>query len=177
MGKGVKSELKMVDIFIPILIAFVLIYALIKGVDAYDGFVEGAKGALPLMASLLPYIIAMFVAIELFRNSGLSGHICKFLSPIFKFVGMPPEVCELTLIRPFSSNAGYVLLRDIFSSYGVDSYIGKCASVIMGSSDTIFYVSSIYFATTKVKKTGLAIPIALACNVVCCVLACLFNSS
>lgn len=162
----------MVDLFIPILIAFVLIYALIKGVDAYSGFVNGAKGSLPLMAGLLPYIIAMFVAVELFRNSGLSGVLSRLLSPVYKFIGVPTELCELTLIRPFSSNAGYVLLRDIFNQYGVDSYVGKCASVIMGSSDTIFYVSSIYFSATKVRKTGLAIPIALLCNVACCVLAC-----
>lgn len=162
----------MVDLFIPILIAFVLVYALIKGVDAYSGFVKGAKGALPLMANLLPYIIAMFVAVELFRNSGLSDMLCRFLAPAFRLIGVPPEVCELTLIRPFSSNAGYVLLKDIFARYGVDSYIGKCASVIMGSSDTVFYVSSIYFASTKVKKTGLAIPIALVCNVACAILSC-----
>ena len=162
----------MVDLFIPMLIAFVLIYALIKGVDAYTGFVNGAKGALPLMANLLPYIIAMFVAVELFRNSGLSAILCRVLSPLYKLIGIPTEVCELTLIRPFSSNAGYVLLKDIFNTYGVDSYVGKCASVIMGSSDTIFYVSSIYFASTKVKKTGLAIPIALLCNVACCILSC-----
>ena len=162
----------MVDLFIPMLIAFVLIYALIKGVDAYAGFVKGAKGSLPLMAGLLPYIIAMFVAVELFRNSGLSAMLCKILSPAYKLIGVPTELCELTLIRPFSSNAGYVLLKDIFNRYGVDSYIGKCASVIMGSSDTIFYVSSIYFSATKVRKTGLTIPIVLLCNVACCVLAC-----
>ena len=162
----------MVDIIIPVLIAFIMMFALIKGVDAYSSFVKGAKGALPLMAGLLPYIIAMFVAVELFRNSGLSGYLCNFLSPVFKLIGVPPEVCELTLIRPFSSNAGYVLLRNIYSTYGVDSYIGKCASVIMGSSDTIFYVSSIYFASTSVKKTLLTIPIALLCNVACCILAC-----
>ena len=162
----------MIDIFIPMLIAFVMVYALIKGVDAYSGFVKGAKNALPLMVSLMAYIIAMFVAVELFRNSGLSGYLCKLLAPIFRFIGVPPEVCELTLIRPFSSNAGYILLRNIFSTYGVDSYIGKCASVIMGSSDTIFYVSSIYFASTGVKKTLLTIPIALVCNVACAILAC-----
>jgi spore maturation protein B len=162
----------MVDIIIPMLIAFVMIYALFKKVDAYSGFVAGAKEALPLMASLLPYIIAMFVAVELFRNSGLSSLLCNLLAPVFNFLGIPAEVCELILIRPFSSNAGYVLLKDIFTTYGVDSYIGKCASVIMGSSDTIFYVSSIYFASINIKKTGLAIPIALVCNVVCCVLAC-----
>ena len=162
----------MVDVFIPSLIAFVLFYALIKGVDSYGSFVKGAKESIPLMAGLLPYIIAMFVAVELFRNSGLSVYLCNFLSPILKCVGIPSEVCELIIIRPFSSNAGYVLLKDIFNTYGVDSYVGKCASVIMGSSDTIFYVSSIYFASTKVKKTMLTIPIALLCNIVCCVLAC-----
>ncbi|MBE7076647.1 MAG: spore maturation protein [Clostridiales bacterium] len=162
----------MVDLFIPLFIGIVLIYAVIKGVDAYSSFVKGAKGALPLMASLLPFIIAMFVAVELFRNSGLSGYLCNFLAPVFRWVGIPPEVCELTLIRPFSSNAGYVLLRDIYAQYGVDSYIGNCASVIMGSTDTIFYVSSIYFASTNVKKTLLTIPIALLCNVSCAILAC-----
>ncbi len=162
----------MADLFIPILIAFVMLYAMIKGVDSYSAFVKGAKGALPLMASLMPYIIAMFVAVELFRHSGLSGYLCKFLAPIFELVGIPSEICELTLIRPFSSNAAYVLLKDIFTTYGADSYIGKCASVIMGSSDTIFYVSSIYFASTNVKKTLLTIPIALICNVACAILAC-----
>jgi len=162
----------MVDVFIPAFIAIVLFVALIKKVDAYSSFVKGAKGALPLMASLLPFIIAMFVAVELFRNSGLSGYLCNLISPIFKFIGIPSEVCELMIIRPFSSNAGYVLLRDIFATYGADSYIGKCASVIMGSSDTIFYVSSIYFASTNVKKTLLTIPIALICNLVCAIIAC-----
>ena len=141
----------MVDIIIPVLIAFVLFYCLIKKVDAYSGFVNGAKGALPLMASLLPFIIAMFVAVELFRNSGLSEMLCNVLSPIFKLIGVPSEVCELVLIRPFSSNAGYVLLKDIFNTYGVDSYVGKCASVIMGSSDTIFYVSPVFLTLVDAK--------------------------
>lgn len=162
----------MADLFIPIMICGVMLYALVKGVDAYSGFVAGAKGALPLMASLMPFIIAMFVAVELFRHSGLSAILCNFLAPAFRFLGIPVEICELTLIRPFSSNAAYVLLRDIFAKYAVDSYVGKCASVVMGSSDTIFYVSSIYFASTKVKKTGLTIPIALVCNLACAVLAC-----
>ncbi len=162
----------MADLFIPIFIAFVMIFAMIKGVDAYSAFVKGAKGALPLMASLMPFIIAMFVAVELFRNSGLSGYLCNFLSPVFKVLHIPVELCELTLIRPFSSNAAYVLLKDIYAKFGVDSYVGNCASVIVGSSDTIFYISSIYFSSTSVKKTMLTIPIALVCNVFCTIIAC-----
>lgn len=162
----------MADILLPLLIAFVLMYALIKKIDAYSSFVKGAKGAMPLIFNLLPYIIAMFIAIELFRSSGLSFYLCKVVAPAFKLIGIPSEVCELIIVRPFSSNAAYVLLKDIFAVYGPDSYIGKCASVIMGSSDTLFYVSSIYFAATKVKKTLLAIPIALICNLMCAFLAC-----
>lgn len=162
----------MADILLPTLIACVLMYALFKKVDAYSSFVKGAKEAVPLVVSLLPYIIAMFIAIELFRASGLSSVLCKLISPLFNLLGIPTEVSELTIIRPFSSNAAYVLLKDIFATYGPDSYIGKCASVIMGSSDTIFYVSSIYFASTKVKKTLLTIPIALLCNVIGAFLAC-----
>lgn len=162
----------MADILLPTLIVCVLFYAIIKKVDAYSSFVAGAKGALPLICNLLPYIIAMFIAIELFRSSGLSGYLCKFIAPVFNLIGIPSEVCELMIVRPFSSNAAYVLLKDIFVNYGVDSYIGKCASVIMGSSDTIFYVSSIYFASTKVKKTLLTIPIALTCNLIGAFIAC-----
>lgn len=162
----------MADILLPTLIACVLMYSLFKKVDAYASFVKGAKEAVPLIVSLFPYIVAMFIAIELFRSSGLSSVLCKFISPVFNLLGIPTEVTELTIIRPFSSNAAYVLLKDIFATYGADSYIGNCASVIMGSSDTLFYVSSIYFASTKVKKTLLTVPIALGCNILGAFLAC-----
>lgn len=163
----------MADVLLPTLIAIVLLYSVIKKVDAYSSFVRGAKGAIPLIENILPYIIAMFIAIELFRSSGLSYYLCKIISPVFNLIGIPSEVSELIIVRPFSSNAAYVLLKDIFATYGPDSYIGKCASVIMGSSDTIFYVSSIYFAATKVKKTLLTIPIALICNLCGAFIACL----
>lgn len=163
----------MADVLLPTLIACVLMYSLIKKIDCYNSFVKGAKSAIPLIVNLFPYIVAMFIAIQLFRSSGLSFYLCKFISPFFKLIGIPSEVSELVIIRPFSSNAAYVLLKDIFNTYGVDTYIGKCASVIMGSSDTIFYVSSIYFAATKVRKTLLTIPIALVCNLFGAFIACL----
>lgn len=163
----------MADIVFPILIIFVMLYAVFKKKDAYGSFVKGAKGALPLVGSIFPYLLAMFVAIELFRASGLSNLLCSGLSPVLHCLGIPKEVTELIVIRPFSGNASYVLLREIFGKYGVDTYVGKCASVIMGSSDTIFYVSSIYFASTSVKKTLLTIPIALFCNLIGAIVACL----
>ena len=122
------------------------------------------------------WFITKSCIIEVISSSEEALHVIasgdSILSPLFNLLGIPSEVTELTIIRPFSSNAAYVLLKDIFTMYGPDSYVGKCASVIMGSSDTLFYVSSIYFAATKVKKTLFAIPLALFCNVIGAFLAC-----
>ncbi len=163
----------MADIIFPILIVFVLTYSIIKKNDAYKSFQNGTVGAIDLIKTLLPTIVAMFIAIELFKVSGLSQILANILSPMFNLIGIPKELTELIIIRPFSSNAGYVVLQDIFKNYGVDSYVGRCASVLMGSSDTIFYVASIYFSATKVKKTMLTIPIAVLCNIFCAILSCL----
>ena len=95
------------------------------------------------------------------------------LAPPFKLLGIPSEVVQLVLLRPFSGSGSLAILTDVYNTYGVDSYVGRCASVIMGSSETVFYVASVYFAGTKVKKTGWAIPIALACNLLGSVIACL----
>lgn len=162
----------MVNLLIPILIVGLVVYAKTKRVDPYQSFVKGATACAPLILSIFPYLVAMFVAIELFRLSGLANLVGKFLAPIFNLLGIPIELSEFILIRPFSGNASIVMLKNIFQQYGVDSYISRCASVIMGGSDTVFYVVSIYFSGTNVKKTLLAIPIALLCSIVACILAC-----
>ena len=107
------------------------------------------------------------------RASGLDSYIIRFLAPPFKLLGVPSEVVELMLLRPFSGSGSLAILTDVYTQYGVDSYVGRCASVIMGSSETVFYVASVYFAGTRVKRTGFAIPIALFCNLVGGVAACL----
>jgi len=162
----------MIDIILPIFIITIIVWAKIKKVDPYQSFVKGAKSSLSLIYTIFPYLIAMFIAVELFRLSGLAEIVCNFIAPALNLIGIPKELAEFILIRPFSGNASLVLLKDIFTKYGVDSYVGRCASVIMGGSDTVFYVASIYFSGTKVKKTLLAIPIALFCSLVASVLAC-----
>ena len=162
----------MIDIFIPILIVVLIVYARAKRTDPYQSFVDGAKASAPLILSIFPYLVAMFIAIELFRLSGLANIVGKILAPAFNFLGIPIELSEFILIRPFSGNASLVMLKNIFEQYGVDSYVGRCASVIMGGRDTVFYVASLYFSGTKVKRTLLAIPIALLCSIVACILSC-----
>lgn len=157
---------------VPVLIISILIFGLIKNVNVYNSFVSGAKKSFDLSVSVFPYLAAMFVMVNALAASGMDAAIAKLLSPPFSLLGIPNEVVKLVLLRPFSGSGSLAILNDVYKSYGVDSYVGRCASVIMGSSETVFYVASVYFSGTCVKRTGFAIPIALLCNFVGAVLAC-----
>lgn len=113
------------------------------------------------------------ISVALMRTSGLTDLLTKLVSPIFNFLGIPSEVSELVLLRPFTGSGSFALLNNIYAQYGPDSYVARCASVIMGSSETVFYVATVYFSQTKVKKLLYAIPCALVASLVAAVLSCL----
>lgn len=159
---------------VPILILLLLVFSITKKQNNYETFVKGAQKSLTLIFEIFANIVAIFVIIELFRQSGISEYLSKFLSPVLNFLGIPGELCELIILKPFSGSGSLALLSDIFTNYGVDSYIGRCASVIIASSETVFYVSSVYFSKTKVKNLGYAIPLALFVTVFSGILSCLF---
>lgn len=158
---------------IPAMILILLVYAFFKKIPAYSSFAEGAKAAVKLCFEIFPYIAAIFIAVQLFKASGLSALLSNFLEPVLSLIGIPPELCELILIRPFSGNASLALLTEIYEAYGTDSYIAKSASVLVSSSDTVFYISAVYFAGTKVKRFKFAIPVALASNLLAAIVACI----
>ena len=158
---------------VPVLLIAVLVTGLIKRVNVYDSFVLGAKKSFNLSLSIFPYLAAIFIMVNALHASGLDVYITRIFAPPFKLLGVPSEVVQLVLLRPFSGSGSLAILTDVYNTYGVDSYIGRCASVIMGSSETVFYVASVYFAGTRVKRTGWAIPIALLCNLLGSVVACL----
>ncbi len=166
----------MISYVIPILIIGVIIYCVIKKVNAYDTFVSGAKKSLSLTVSIFPFIIAIFVLIEVYKASGVSAFLVSILEKPFAFIGVPKQLVELTLLRPFSGSGSLALLSEIYANYGVDSYIGRSASAIMGSSETVFYVSAVYFSKTRVEKLGYAIPISLVCSLFGAICACMFCS-
>lgn len=159
---------------IPVLLLLLVLFSLIKRQNNYDNFVKGAQKSLILIFEIFANIVAIFVMIELFKQSGISSFIYKYISPIFKIFGIEAELCELIVLKPFSGSGSLALLTDIFTTYGVDSYIGRCASVIIASSETVFYVSTVYFSKTKVKNMGYAIFLALFVTFLSSVLACLF---
>lgn len=158
--------------FIPVLFLIIFVFAIIKKVKPYDAFTLGAKSAIPFAVSVFPYLVSIFVLTELFEVSGISNTVANFLSPLFKLVGIPKELTKLVLIKPFSGSGSLALLSEIFTEYGVDSYLSRCASVIYGSSETVFYVAAVYFAGAKTKKLFTPIIISLFASFCSCVFAC-----
>lgn len=158
---------------IPIIFIFIFCYAKHKKVSCYDTFVKGAKKSIPLVVDIFPYIATIMIAVALLRLSGITELLAYLLSPIFNLLGIPSQLIELVLLRPFTGSGSYALLNDVLLTYGPDSYISRCACVILGCSETIFYVATVYISQTKVKKLLYAIPIALICSLVGSVVACL----
>lgn len=146
---------------IPIFIIFVLIFSLFKKINAYDSFVSGAKQAIDLCINTFPYLVAIFSIVELLQASGLSNIISTLAAPIFKIFGIPSELTEFLIIRPFTGSGSIGMLSNLFSLYGPDSFVSRCACVIMSCSETTFYVVAVYFSTTKIKKLRYIIPVCL----------------
>lgn len=156
----------------PALFLAIIIYAILKKVKPYESFVNGAKSAIPFAVNLFPYLTAIFILTELFEVSGASDALSKFLAPVFELLGIPQELSKLVLIKPFSGNGALALLSEIYTSYGVDSYLARAASVIYGSSETVFYVAAVYFAGAKTKNLAKPIFISLFASFTSCVFAC-----
>lgn len=138
---------------IPTIITLILLHALVKKVDLYTLFVEGAKDGLYTAVKIMPYMIAIFLAIGFFNASGAIGIVEKLFAPVCKTIGFPKELLSLLFIKPISGSGSLAVVKNIIDLYGADSYIGRCASVMMGSAETIFYTIAIYFGATAVKNT------------------------
>lgn len=157
----------------PILMVGLIAFAVYKKVNVYNAFTNGAKGAIQLVVNIFPYIAGIMLAVALFRVSGLADVLVRMISPIFNAFGIPSQVCELILLRPFTGSGSISLLNDVIIKYNPDSYIARCACTIMGSTETIFYVTAVYFAGTKVKNVGYAIGVAIVCSVIGAIVSCL----
>lgn len=156
-----------------VFILLVLIYAAVKKVNLYHSFSDGVREALKLIYSVFPYIATVCIAVAVFNASGLSRYLYTALEPVFSFFGIPKGLVELIIIRPLSGSGSLVVFEDVISKYGVDSASARAAAVIMGSSDTIFFIGALYYSKRKNKKSGAFFPIALFTSFVGVLISCL----
>ena len=157
---------------IPLFILVVLVTGFCRRVPIYGSFVTGVKGSLQLLFSIMPYFTVILIAVQLFTASGLGAKTEQLLKPVFTALGIPPQLTQLVVIRPLSGNGSIAVLQTLMDEYGADSYIVRCGSVIVGASETTFYVATIYFSTVKEKKLRYAVPVCLIASLAGAVAAC-----
>lgn len=162
-GKGLET---MTDYMIPAILLIATTAALRKKENAYDILLSGASEGLKLLVSILPALILLLTAVHMLRASGAVEMLSSLLSPLFSFLGIPPETAILVLIRPISGSAALAVGADLMTEYGVDSLVGRTAAVMLGSTETTFYTISVYFGAAGIKKTRYCIPAALFADAV-----------
>lgn len=138
---------------IPIIVFIIITYGMIKGRKVYEWFIEGAKEGLKVCVNIFPYLLAMIIAVQIFREAKLLDLLNNILGPICRIIDLPKEVVPLVLIKPLSGSGAMGIFTDILKNYGADTSIGLIASVIMGTTETIFYTVTVYFGAVKIKKT------------------------
>lgn len=151
---------------LPVLIAFIIIFATVKRVDVFDCFIDGAKSGIETVLSLCPVLVGLMVAVSMFNASGGVDVCTKLLSPVFTLVGIPEEVISLCILSPVSGSGSLSVYENIINTYGPDSVCGRIASVIAGSTETTFYAVAVYLGSVGIKKSGTVVPCALLGDIV-----------
>jgi spore maturation protein B len=160
---------------IAIIILAIVVYGMFKGVKVYECFVEGAKDGLSICLRIFPYLLAMLVAIAVFRESKALDYFITIVKPVVKLIGLPPEVVPLVLVKPLSGSGALGVLSDILIKHGPDSFIGRLSSVIMGTTETIFYTLTVYFGAVNVKKIRHTLWAAVLADITAVIMAITFT--
>ena len=136
----------------PAFACVIVVFGLIKRVPVFDIFFKGAKEGMQILYSIAPTIIGLVFAVDLLRSSGAIDAICNFIEPVADYLGFPKEIVPMVLLRPVSGSGSTALLTSLYEQCGPDSFAGRVASVLAGSSETTFYAIAMYFGCIKVKK-------------------------
>ena len=151
----------------PLLVTAAILLAALRGVDVYEAMTEGAKKGLLTVWGVLPSLLVIFPAIRLLRASGLPELLGSVLRPLFSLLGVPEETGLLMLLRPLTGSGALAAAEELLRQHGPDSLIGRTAAVMLGSSETSFYVMAVYFSAAGVKDGGRALPAALLADLIC----------
>lgn len=140
-------------IAMPVIILLIISYSYFEKNSVFDIFLDGAKEGIGMVLNIFPTLIGLFVAVGALRNSGILDFIINILSPIIEIIKIPKEIMPLAILRPISGSSAIAVATDIMNNYGVDSKIGKIASIIMGSTETTLYTIAVYSSCVKIKNT------------------------
>ncbi len=142
---------------IPVLLFVITVFALIRKVNVYEKFIQGAQEGFTTAVKTIPFLVAMFVAISVFRSSGAMELFVKMVSPVTEVLGIPAEVLPLGIMRPLSGGGALGITAELIKTYGPDSFIGRLASTLQGSTDTTFFVLTLYFGSVGVIRYRYAV--------------------
>lgn len=150
---------------IPLIIFFILSYGVFKKVNIYEVFTEGAREGIKTTLNIFPFILAMLIAINIIQASGAMDIIVKGLRPLIGSLNIPVDVIPLLFLRPLSGSASLSYTAYLLNEYGPDSFIGKLASTIQGSTETTFYVLAVYFGAVGIKKYRYSLLVGLLSDI------------
>lgn len=154
------------SLIVPTLLCFTACFASRRRVDVYAALTKGAEEGLTVLLHILPSLIALLSAVYMLRASGALEALSALLAPVLDRAGIPVEAAPLLFIRPISGSGALAVGSEIMSSCGVDSYVGRVAAVMLGSSETTFYTVAVYYGAAGITKTRYTIPAALCADAV-----------
>ena len=149
---------------IPVLLSAVAIYGMGKQVNVYSALTRGAEDGLTVLLHILPALVGLMTAVSMFRASGALDWFSGLCAPLLNLLGLPPETTPMMLIRPVSGSGALAVASDLIITHGPDSYIGRVAAVMLGSTETTFYTIAVYFGSAGIVRTRHTIPAALAAD-------------
>ncbi len=148
-----KIILYLSDMMIPFVVFYIVGIGIIQKNKVYDDFIEGAKDGLKTVVGVMPTMVGLMIGVGVLSSSGFLNFFTKQIAKMTLKIGLPPAVVPAMIVRMFSSSAATGLVLDVFKQFGTDSYEGLLSSIMMSSTETIFYTMSVYFMTAKVTKT------------------------
>ena len=161
----------MTHFVIPAVVLFIIFYGLVKNVEIYEVFLEGVREGLGMALKIFPTMFAMVMSVDVLVKSNIIRDMTVFIEPLLDFLKFPGELLPLAIMRPISGSSSLVLMNEVLATYGADSYLGRIASVIQGSTDTTIYILSLYFSSIGIKKIRYSMIVGLLADLCAVVLS------
>lgn len=162
----IQNVIRLISVWaIPLFLVGIPLYGLARGVKVYECFVEGAKEGFQVAVRIIPYLVAILVAVGMLRGAGAIDLLSRWLDPFLRTAGIPAEILPLALMRPLTGSGSMGIVTDIIKAHGPDSFISRLAATAYGSTETTFYVLAVYFGSVGIKKTRHAVLAGLSADI------------